>query len=476
MKSFEKSHRIALITGFVILIIFPGHIFARHFRIALQSTGGKFVTAENGGGGIVSARRDNAVGDGTFILLDMKDGELENGDLVALKTPNGSFLSAIDGGGGKLLADKNALGGWETFKLIRLGGGGQIRDGDMVAFQTENGKFLVAENGGGDVINANRDARGAWETFKIHLLSAPTLGKLSGPFSAPQMIGPVPVGLDDTNGASSEVFRCRNSFLGTDFPNCYRNHEGTDFMLSGSFITMNLGSIDVYTVAPGRVVAIDDGHPDRCYAKFPPPPPTAPARDFVYCPNDPNNEKKPNFVAVLQDDGAIAYYYHLKRETVAVEVGNRVGCGQFVGKVGSSGVSSAPHMHFTLQTIPSNKTFPTSSEDFASIAGKRSEATLVNPYSPMLWQQLIDRIPKRTCGDSNAGGNSNPPLSCGLGEACSSQIGCQVGLVLTDGVCKRVGVPPNGNCDGNQLCGPGLECNGGKCKIPPPKKPNIKIP
>lgn len=55
-----------------------------------------------------------------------------------------------------------------------------------------------------------------------------------------------------------------------------------------------------------------------------------------------------NFVKVEHDNGFVAYYGHLKQNSVAVEVGDRVTAGEILGVVGSSGCSSAPHLHFEV--------------------------------------------------------------------------------------------------------------------------------
>jgi murein DD-endopeptidase MepM/ murein hydrolase activator NlpD len=57
-----------------------------------------------------------------------------------------------------------------------------------------------------------------------------------------------------------------------------------------------------------------------------------------------------NYIAVRHDDGLVALYYHLKKNSLtAKKVGDRVEVGEFLAFVGSSGDSSAPHLHFELQ-------------------------------------------------------------------------------------------------------------------------------
>jgi murein DD-endopeptidase MepM/ murein hydrolase activator NlpD len=58
-----------------------------------------------------------------------------------------------------------------------------------------------------------------------------------------------------------------------------------------------------------------------------------------------------NFVDLLHVDGRTTRYLHLKQDSVAVEIGDEVPCGAFLGLVGSSGRSSMPHLHFQVEAI-----------------------------------------------------------------------------------------------------------------------------
>jgi beta-glucanase (GH16 family) len=85
---------------------------------------GKFVCAENGGGGAVNANRDQALDWETFRVIKLTPGDavVRDGDQIALQTKtSGLFVSALEGGGGGLVANGPAAGGWEA---LIVGGGG----------------------------------------------------------------------------------------------------------------------------------------------------------------------------------------------------------------------------------------------------------------------------------------------------------------------------------------------------------------
>jgi len=55
-----------------------------------------------------------------------------------------------------------------------------------------------------------------------------------------------------------------------------------------------------------------------------------------------------NFIVILHDDGTTGEYYHLQKDGVLVEVGERVVAGQQIGLSGNTGISAEPHLHFAV--------------------------------------------------------------------------------------------------------------------------------
>jgi murein DD-endopeptidase MepM/ murein hydrolase activator NlpD len=113
-----------------------------------------------------------------------------------------------------------------------------------------------------------------------------------------------------------------------------RTHSGSSSRNSSYF---NYGE-PVVAVGSGRVVESVDRYPDQI------------PNDAVPVPLDAADG---NHVIIKLDKHVYAGYAHLKPGTVRVERGQRVRAGQVLGKLGNSGNTSGPHLHFQLMNRPS---------------------------------------------------------------------------------------------------------------------------
>jgi hypothetical protein len=83
-----------------------------------------------------------------------------------------------------------------------------------------------------------------------------------------------------------------------------------------------------------------------------------------------------NHVVLDLGDGVFAFYAHLQKGSVRVASGDRVKRGQVLGKLGNTGNTSAPHLHFHLMESPSvlgSNGIPYRIDSFA-VAGQVSPA------------------------------------------------------------------------------------------------------
>jgi hypothetical protein len=96
----------------------------------------------------------------------------------------------------------------------------------------------------------------------------------------------------------------------------------------------------VYAVAAGTVVLVRDGSPDRNAFGAEPPA----MMDAAAAPG--------NVVVIDIGHGRFATYAHLKPGTLGVSNGDRVVEGQLLARIGNSGNSLGPHLHFHISDGP----------------------------------------------------------------------------------------------------------------------------
>ena len=68
-----------------------------------------------------------------------------------------------------------------------------------------------------------------------------------------------------------------------------------------------------------------------------------------------------NYITIEHSDSTLATYYHLKKNGVAVKIGDKVNKGDYIGYSGNTGYSSGPHLHFAVfkaDNATSTKTIP----------------------------------------------------------------------------------------------------------------------
>lgn len=101
--------------------------------------------------------------------------------------------------------------------------------------------------------------------------------------------------------------------------------EGTSAQFAYDFL-MPIGT-SILAAREGVVLAVEESYPDST-----------------------RKEGENNFVVIKHYDDSLAVYGHLTTQGAIVEEGDIVEQGQLIGISGDSGASTAPHLHFHVQT------------------------------------------------------------------------------------------------------------------------------
>ncbi len=131
----------------------------------------------------------------------------------------------------------------------------------------------------------------------------------------------------------------------------------------------------VLAAADGTVVSTLDGLPNN--PDLPKPPPVPPIDETVG-----------NFV-ILKVDGGYLLYGHLDQNSVRVTRGQQVSRGDVLGLIGTTGNSTAPHLHFQVMTAPTF--FPTDSPPYVF-----DHFDLVGQVTERIWDDIIGLQPTGT--------------------------------------------------------------------------------
>jgi len=111
------------------------------------------------------------------------------------------------------------------------------------------------------------------------------------------------------------------AYNGSDYT--YDGHNGIDSQVVG-FAAQDVG-VPIFAALDGTVIEAHDGEFDR---------------------NTMFNSLPANYVKIDHGNGQTTTYFHMKKDSVAVVVGQQVTAGQQIGLTASSGNSTAPHLHF----------------------------------------------------------------------------------------------------------------------------------
>jgi murein DD-endopeptidase MepM/ murein hydrolase activator NlpD len=122
------------------------------------------------------------------------------------------------------------------------------------------------------------------------------------------------------------------------------NHAGIDiFVAPYPWQSMAQGAVEVRAAAAGTLIVRRDGEYDRNCSM--------------------NSPDTPNMLVIAHDDGTFGRYLHLKNGSLTdAAVGTRIPAGARLGLVGSSGISTGPHLHFELRGADGSVIEPSSGQ------------------------------------------------------------------------------------------------------------------
>jgi len=140
---------------------------------------------------------------------------------------------------------------------------------------------------------------------------------------------------------------------------------------------------DVLAVADGRVVKTEQNLEDQIPGSLPDP------KTLTLANVD------GNYIVLDLGNGVFAFYAHLRRNSISVSPGEHVKRGQVLAKLGNTGNTSAPHLHFHLMdgtsTLGSNG-IPYVIDTF-EYAGEVSAAKLASDNMEGKWNEGLLRTP-----------------------------------------------------------------------------------
>lgn len=190
---------------------------------------------------------------------------------------------------------------------------------------------------------SNNYLRRAMDTFENQNPSRPRLTGLALPLKGRVMV----VAQFDGGGTHSGFEKYSYDFMHVDETNSVQR-KGAQGRKNQDFFTFGE---PVVAVLDGEVVNVENIHPDH-----------ADASRVQFGPM--------NHIQVRHANGVMSHYGHLKRGSARVRVGSQVKKGQIIAAVGNSGMSHAPHLHFSVVTDDWVSVFYTFEEADVIRAGK----------------------------------------------------------------------------------------------------------
>lgn len=182
----------------------------------------------------------------------------------------------------------------------------------------------------------------------------------------------------DYEFAPIKAFGFRTNFMRYSYDFVPINEAGEMFRGSESNNRDYFGfGSDLYAVGAGKIVAVVDKEPDN--RKF---------DETLLTTNQ--MVLFGNYVIIDHRNGEFSLYSHIKQGSATVKVGDEVRQDHVIAKMGASGSSKFPHLHYELQTGPDTNAegLPSYFRDFNRIIGSRRQRVKVGAINS---GDIVDR-------------------------------------------------------------------------------------
>ena len=187
-----------------------------------------------------------------------------------------------------------------------------------------------------------------------------------------------PVGSDETTTSNGKEYALGEPAI-TNITSYFGSNE--------SFRSSGHGAIDIAGgtgAGVTNVIAAKSGTvvypPDASWTKFP---------DNGYYGN-PDGGGYGNYIVIKHDDGNFSLYAHLAQNSIRVVAGDVVDQGQVIAKLGHSGSSTGPHLHFEMRGGENSNTHRIDPLQFVDPKDPRKNITTSTNCSQEKNQDLAD--------------------------------------------------------------------------------------
>lgn len=142
----------------------------------------------------------------------------------------------------------------------------------------------------------------------------------------------------------------------------------------------------VYSPCDGIIVQVEDGYEERARTNLLSDMTNAFKNAHYFDPEKENIQSVAgNYIIIKYGDNVYAGLVHLKTGSIQVSVGQSVKKGELIGRVGHSGNSFAPHLHFQLMD----------SSDIATANGLPCAFGQYEVFQDGKWQEVVNGIPTK---------------------------------------------------------------------------------